>query len=118
MKKTKRGAKPEMISFVGDSLAGNEADEQAVQFDKAVGIDAVILTKDDTDAKGGAALSIAKAVGRPILFLGVGQESGDIVQYDPQLLVDRTFETAYGLPAPGRLADAARSGAPQVFDER
>jgi fused signal recognition particle receptor len=41
------------VVFVGDSLAGNDAIEQAVAFDKAVGIDAVILTKIDTDAKGG-----------------------------------------------------------------
>jgi fused signal recognition particle receptor len=94
MKKIKRVAKPDMIVFVGDSLAGNDAVEQAVQFDKAVGIDAVILTKVDTDAKGGAALSIAKAVGKPILFLGVGQEYRDIVPYDPQWMVDRIFEAA------------------------
>jgi len=94
MKKIKRVAKPDMIVFVGDSLAGNDAVEQAVQFDKAVGIDAVILTKVDTDAKGGAALSIAKAVGKPILFLGVGQEYADIVPYDPQWMVDRIFESS------------------------
>ena len=94
MKKIKRVAKPDLIVFVGDSLAGNDAVEQAVHFDKAVGIDAVVLTKVDTDAKGGAALSIAKAVGKPILFLGVGQEYGDIVPYDPQWMVDRIFETA------------------------
>src|SRR5581483_831630 len=84
MKKIKRVAKPDLIVFVGDSLAGNDAVEQATQFDKAVGLDAIILTKVDTDAKGGAALSIAKAVGKPILFLGVGQEYGDIVPYDPE----------------------------------
>jgi fused signal recognition particle receptor len=94
MKKIKRVAKPDMIIFVGDSLAGNDAVEQAVYFDKAVGIDAVILTKVDTDAKGGAALSIAKAVGKPILFLGVGQEYGDLVPYDPQWMVDRIFEAS------------------------
>ncbi|HWH07881.1 MAG TPA: hypothetical protein VNX21_01690, partial [Candidatus Thermoplasmatota archaeon] len=94
MKKIKRVAKPDLIVFVGDSLAGNDAVEQAQKFNEAVGIDAVILTKVDTDAKGGAALSIAKAVGRPILFLGVGQEYGDIVPYDPQWMVDRIFEAA------------------------
>jgi fused signal recognition particle receptor len=94
MKKIKRVAKPDLIVFVGDSLAGNDAVEQAVHFDKAVGIDAVILTKVDTDAKGGAALSIAKAVGKPILFLGVGQEYADLIPYDPQWMVDRIFEAA------------------------
>jgi fused signal recognition particle receptor len=94
MKKIKRVAKPDLVVFVGDALAGNDAVEQAVQFDKAVNIDAVILTKVDTDAKGGAALSIAKAVGKPVLFLGVGQEYGDVVPYDPQWMVDRIFEAA------------------------
>ncbi|MHB8605748.1 MAG: signal recognition particle-docking protein FtsY [Thermoplasmatota archaeon] len=92
MKKIKRVANPDMIIFVGDSLAGNDAVEQAIHFDKAVGIDASILTKVDTDAKGGAALSIAHAVGKPILFVGVGQEYGDLVPYDPKWMVARIFD--------------------------
>jgi fused signal recognition particle receptor len=87
MKKVKRVAQPDMIVFVGDSLAGNDAVEQARKFDQAVGIDAVILTKVDTDAKGGAALSIAHAVGKPLIFLGVGQEYGDLIPYDPDWMV-------------------------------
>lgn len=51
-------------------------------------IDAVILTKV-ADAKGGAALSITKAVGTPILSLGVGRECADMVPCDPQWMVDR-----------------------------
>jgi fused signal recognition particle receptor len=93
MKKIKRVAQPDMIVFVGDSLAGNDAVEQARQFDAAVGIDAAILTKVDTDAKGGAALSIAHAVGKPLLFLGVGQEYGDLIPYDPDWMVARIFES-------------------------
>ena len=69
MKKIKRVVKPHLIIFVGDSLAGNDAVEQARVFDKEVGIDAVILTKIDADAKGGAALSIAYAINKPIAFL-------------------------------------------------
>ncbi|MCU0860187.1 MAG: signal recognition particle-docking protein FtsY, partial [Thermoplasmata archaeon] len=65
MKKIKRVAKPDLVVFVGDSLAGSDAVEQARKFNEAVGIDAVVLTKIDADAKGGAALSIAKAVGKP-----------------------------------------------------
>ncbi|MDD1743096.1 MAG: signal recognition particle-docking protein FtsY, partial [Methanomassiliicoccales archaeon] len=64
MKKIKRVVKPHLIIFVGDSLAGNDAVEQARVFDKEVGIDAVILTKIDADAKGGAALSIAYAINK------------------------------------------------------
>ncbi|MGQ0535721.1 MAG: signal recognition particle-docking protein FtsY [Methanobacteriota archaeon] len=92
MVKIKRVANPHLVVFVGDSLAGNDAVEQAVKFHAAVGVDAVILTKVDTDARGGAALSIAHAVGKPILFLGVGQEYGDLIPFERQWLVDRVFQ--------------------------
>ncbi len=92
MKKIKRVANPDMIIFVGDSLAGNDAVEQAIKFNEAVGIDAAILTKIDADAKGGAALSIAHAVGKPILFVGTGQGYEDMVPFDPEWMVERLFE--------------------------
>jgi len=50
------------------------------------------LTKMDTDAKGGAGLSIAFATGRPIVFAGVGQEYGDLLQFQPAWLLDQLFE--------------------------
>ncbi len=92
MKKIKRVASPDMIIFVGDSLAGNDAVEQAIKFNEAVGIDAAILTKIDADAKGGAALSIAHAVGKPILFVGTGQGYDDMVPFNPKWMVERLFE--------------------------
>jgi fused signal recognition particle receptor len=92
MRKIKRVAEPHMIIFVGDALAGNDVVEQAKQFDKVVGIDAAILTKIDADAKGGAALSIAHAIGKPILFISVGQRYGDILPFNPEWLVNRIFE--------------------------
>jgi fused signal recognition particle receptor len=91
MKKIKRVAQPDMIVFIGDALAGNDAVEQARKFDEAVGIHAAILTKVDTDSKGGAALSIAHAVGKPILFLGVGQAYEDLIPFDPDWVVARIF---------------------------
>ena len=74
MAKIKRVAKPDLIIFVGDALAGNDAVEQAKRFNEIVGIDGVILTKVDTDAKGGSALSVAYTIGKPLLFIGVGQD--------------------------------------------
>ncbi len=91
MKKIKRVAKPQLIIFVGDALAGNDAIEQARQFDESVGIDAVILTKIDADAKGGAALSIAYEIKKPVIFLGTGQEYDDIIKFDANWFVDRIF---------------------------
>jgi fused signal recognition particle receptor len=91
MKKIKRVVKPHLTIFVGDSLAGNDAIEQARTFDKEVGIDAVILTKIDADAKGGAALSIAYTIRKPIAFLSTGQGYEDIIKYEPGWMVARLF---------------------------
>ena len=91
MKKIKRVVKPHLTVFVGDSLAGNDAIEQARTFEKEIGIDAVILTKIDADAKGGAALSIAHSIKKPIAFLSTGQGYEDIIKFDSQWMVDRLF---------------------------
>lgn len=91
MKKIVRVAKPDLKVFVGDSLAGNDAIEQAKVFDAAIGVDTVILTKIDTDAKGGAALSIAHTIGKPIAFVCNGQEYGDIIKFNTEWMIDRMF---------------------------
>jgi fused signal recognition particle receptor len=91
MAKIKRVAPPHMIIFVGDALMGNDTIIQAKKFDETVGIDCAILTKIDADAKGGAALSIAYAVGKPIAFIGVGQEYDDLISFDANWMVDRLF---------------------------
>ena len=91
MKKIKRVIKPDMILFVGDALTGNDAVEQAQKFDDAVGVNGIILTKADADAKGGAALSIGYVIQKPILFLGLGQSYGDIMEFKPEWMVEQIF---------------------------
>ncbi len=91
MKKIVRVAKPDIIIFVGDSLGGNAVVEQAKQFNEAVKIDGVILTKLDADARGGTALSISNAIGAPILFVGVGQGYDDLRPFDERWFVERIF---------------------------
>ena len=91
MKKIVRVTKPDLVIFVGDSLAGNAVVEQAKQFNDAVKIDGVILTKLDADARGGAALSISHAIGAPILFVGVGQGYDDLKPFDEKWFVERIF---------------------------
>ncbi len=91
MKKIKRVAEPDMIIFVGDALAGNDAVEQAKEFEKSVGIDGVVLTKIDADAKGGAALSIGHAVGKPMLFVGTGEGYDDLVKFNANWMTKRLF---------------------------
>lgn len=91
MKKIKRVAKPHLTIFVGDALAGNDAIEQAKKFEEAVGMDAVILNKVDADAKGGAALSIAYELNKPIIFLGNGQKYDDLMKFDVNWFLHRIF---------------------------
>jgi len=94
MKKIKRVAKPNLILYIGDALAGNDAIEQAKQFHEAVGIDGIVLTKIDADAKGGAALSMAKTIGKPVVFVNLGQTYEDIRKFDAKWMVDRLLAEA------------------------
>ncbi|MBS3778006.1 MAG: signal recognition particle-docking protein FtsY [Candidatus Thermoplasmatota archaeon] len=94
MAKIKRVAQPDLILFVGDALAGNDAVEQAKRFNEIVGIDGVILTKVDTDAKGGSALSVAYTIGKPLLFIGVGQKYDEQIPFDAQWMINNIFETS------------------------
>ncbi len=91
MKKIQRVVNPDIAIFVGDALTGNDAVEQARKFDGAVGIDGIILTKADADAKGGAALSIGHVINKPILYLGVGQGYGDIMEFHPDWMVEQVL---------------------------
>jgi len=91
MAKIKRVAKPDLIIFVGDALSGNDSVEQAKRFNEVVGIDGVILTKVDTDAKGGSALSVAYTIGKPLLFIGVGQGYEDQIPFEPQWMMNNIF---------------------------
>lgn len=91
MEKICRVSTPDLILFVDEAVAGNDAVERAAQFNEAVPIDGSILTKIDADAKGGAAISIAYITGKPILFFGVGQGYEDLKKFDPEWFVDQLF---------------------------
>ncbi|MEW5759734.1 MAG: signal recognition particle-docking protein FtsY [Candidatus Thermoplasmatota archaeon] len=91
MKKIKKVAMPKMTIFIGDALSGNDAIEQAKEFNETVGIDATVITKIDADAKGGAALSIAYITGKPILFVSTGQGYDDLLEFKPYWFVERIF---------------------------
>ena len=65
-------------------MIGNDAVMQAEEFNKAVGIDATILTKVDADVKGGSALSVTFVTQKPILFIGVGQTYKDLELFNPE----------------------------------
>ncbi|HSU73254.1 MAG TPA: signal recognition particle-docking protein FtsY [Candidatus Binatia bacterium] len=88
MKKIVRVAKPDLVLFIGESITGNDCVEQAKQFNEAVGINGIILSKADIDEKGGAALSVSYVTRKPILYLGVGQEYSDLKKFEPKALLE------------------------------
>jgi len=88
LEKIRRVMKPDLVVYVDEAVAGNDAVIRADEFNRAVGTDAVVLTKADMDPKGGAAISIAHTVGKPILFLGTGQGYDDILPFSPRVVVD------------------------------
>jgi fused signal recognition particle receptor len=92
LQKIHRVAHPDSVVFVGDSLTGNDALQQAEEFNKYVPVDGIILTKVDADSKGGAALSISGTLKKPIFFLGVGQEYKDIIAFDPNWVINNVLE--------------------------
>lgn len=94
MKKIVRVTCPDLLIFVDEAIAGNDAIERARLFNESVPINGTILTKTDADAKGGSAISIAYITGRPVLFLGVGQTYPDLVKFEPKWLVDRLMGEA------------------------
>ena len=88
LRKVNRVANPDLVLFIGDSLTGNDVVEQAKSFNDAIGLDGIILTKTDVDEKGGAAISISYVTGKPILFIGVGQEYTDLKEFDKSFVLN------------------------------
>jgi len=76
---------PDMKILVVDALAGNDVINQAEEYER-IGFDGIIMTKIDVDKKGGSALSLSYVTGKPILFLGTGQEYDDLEPFDPEAL--------------------------------
>jgi len=81
--------KPDLKLFVGESITGNDAVEQAKSFNWSIGIDGIILTKADIDEKGGTSLSVSYITKKPILYLGTGQEYGAIEIFDKEKFIKR-----------------------------
>lgn len=91
MRKIVRVAKPDIRVFVGEALVGNDAVNQLKEFNEKVGIDGVILTKMDADAKGGVVFTVSKLLGKPIYFIGVGQGYGDLEEFRPEVVLKKLF---------------------------
>jgi len=87
MEKICRVTDPDLKIFVAESIAGNDAIQQAKSFNETIGIDGSILTKADVDEKGGTAISISHVTKKPILFLGTGQEYKDLEVFNPEKFI-------------------------------
>lgn len=81
MEKIVRVSSPDLKIFVGESITGNDATEQAKTFNEAINIDGIILTKADVDEKAGTILSVSAVTNKPIYFLGVGQSYSDLTPF-------------------------------------
>jgi len=89
LKKMNRVIKPDLKIFVGEAFAGKNLIEQARSFDEAIGIDGFVLSKIDTDAKGGTVLSLLYELKKPVFFIGTGQKYTDLIKFTPQFIIDR-----------------------------
>ncbi|MBI4174654.1 MAG: signal recognition particle-docking protein FtsY [Candidatus Aenigmarchaeota archaeon] len=87
LKKVARVNQPDLKILVLDSVTGNDIYDQCKLFNDAVGVDAIILTKADVYDRGGAALSAAYTLKKPILYIGIGQEYEDLKEFKPEEIV-------------------------------
>ena len=89
LKKIKESVSPKEILFVADAMTGQDAVNIAKSFEELIGIDGIILTKMDGDARGGAALSIISVTGKPIKFIGTGERIEMIEPFYPDRIASR-----------------------------
>ncbi len=89
LRNVKEAVKPHETLFVADAMTGQDAVNIAKNFNEEIGIDGVILTKMDGDARGGAALSIRHVTGRPIKFMGVGEKIDMLEPFHPDRVASR-----------------------------
>ncbi|MEN6321537.1 MAG: signal recognition particle protein [Syntrophaceae bacterium] len=89
LKRIKTEINPSEILFVADAMTGQDAVNVAGKFNELLGIDGVIMTKMDGDARGGAALSLKAVIGKPIKFIGVGEKIDALEVCHPERLASR-----------------------------
>ena len=106
----KNAIEPDDTLFVMDAMTGQDAVNTANAFNTGVGIDGVVLTKVDSDARAGAALSVTSVIGKPILFLSTGEKPKDFEPFYP----DRIAQRILGMGDVATLAEQAK----KALDEK
>jgi signal recognition particle subunit SRP54 len=89
LKRIRAEVRPHHVLLVVDAMTGQDAVTVAERFNAEVGLDAVVLTKLDGDARGGAALSVRHVTGRPIAFVGVGEKTDALEPFHPERMASR-----------------------------
>ncbi len=82
---------PHEVLLVLDATTGQNGLEQARKFTEASGVTGIVLTKLDGTAKGGVVVAIARELGLPIRFIGVGEKIDDLLPFDPERFIDSLF---------------------------
>jgi len=89
LQKIKSRVNPAEIIYVADAMTGQDAVNVGVKFNELIGIDGVIMTKMDGDARGGSALSLKSVIGKPIKFVGVGEKIDNLEVFHPERMASR-----------------------------
>jgi signal recognition particle subunit SRP54 len=110
LKNIKTAVRPQEILLVVDAMTGQEAVAVAEGFDGQLGVDGIIITKLDSDTRGGAALSVRAITGKPIKFVGMGEKAEDLEPFFPERMASRIL----GMGDVLSLIDQAQ----QAFDEQ
>ena len=115
LKNIKESIHPHEILLVVDAMTGQDAVNAATAFDEALGIDGVLLTKLDGDARGGAALSIRAATGKPIKFVGTGEKLDMIELFHPERMASRIWAWAICSPSSRRPSSSTMKSRPRSW---
>jgi signal recognition particle subunit SRP54 len=110
LKRIRAELKPHHVLLVLDAMTGQDAVTVAEKFNAEVGLDAVVLTKMDGDARGGAALSVRQVTGRPIAFVGVGEKTDALEPFHPDRLASRILGMGDVLSLVERAQEAVDKG--------
>ncbi len=89
LERIKRAVSPDELVLVADAMTGQNAVDIAKAFDERLSLSGVILTKFDSDARGGAAISLKSITGKPILFIGTGEKIEDLEPFHPERIASR-----------------------------
>ena len=89
LRRIKESVNPAEILYVADAMTGQDAVNVGAKFNELIGIDGVIMTKMDGDARGGAALSLRAVVGKPLKFVGVGEKMDALEVFHPERMANR-----------------------------